>query len=92
MALPSSRLLSCPPPPADVKFVGSQEVLASASSDRTTKLWRAEGEGYACAATLSDQAGAGCGARCARRPAALAQRQRSPAQRAAAGGPCLTTG
>ncbi|KAL4431421.1 hypothetical protein ABPG75_006677 [Micractinium tetrahymenae] len=41
----------------DVKFVGSQEVLASASSDRTTKLWRAEGEGYACAATFSEQGG-----------------------------------
>ncbi|EFN51555.1 hypothetical protein CHLNCDRAFT_140025 [Chlorella variabilis] len=35
----------------DVKFVGSQEVLASASADKTTKLWRAAGEGY------DDQAG-----------------------------------
>lgn len=41
----------------DVKFVGSQEVLASASADKTVKLWRAEGDGYACAHTFADQAG-----------------------------------
>lgn len=41
----------------DVKFVGSQEVLASASADRTTKLWRADGSTYSCAHTFSEQAG-----------------------------------
>ena len=38
--------------PADVKFVGSQEVLASGSADKTTKLWRAEGGKYSCAHTF----------------------------------------
>lgn len=41
----------------DVKFVGSQDVLASTSADRTTKLWRAEGDTYACAHTFTEQAG-----------------------------------
>jgi pre-mRNA-processing factor 19 len=42
----------------DVKFVGAQDLLASASADRTTKLWRAGGEGgYSCAHTFTEQAG-----------------------------------
>ena len=38
--------------PADVKCVGSQEVLASGSADKTTKVWRAEGGKYSCAHTF----------------------------------------
>lgn len=41
------------PCPAGVKFVGAQDLLASASADRTTKLWRAAGEGYECAHTFT---------------------------------------
>jgi pre-mRNA-processing factor 19 len=51
------RVRCCAPGGADLKFVGSQEVLASASADKTVKLWRAEGDGYACAHTFADQAG-----------------------------------
>ncbi|KFM23814.1 U-box domain-containing protein 72, partial [Auxenochlorella protothecoides] len=43
----------------DVRFLGSADLLASASADRTVRLWRrgeAEGD-YAAAATLADQAG-----------------------------------
>lgn len=44
---------------ADVKFVGSQGLLASASADKTTKVWRqaAEGGAYDCAHTFTEQSG-----------------------------------
>lgn len=34
---------------ADVKFVGSRDLIASTSADKTLRLWRAEGDGYAAA-------------------------------------------
>ena len=46
--------------------MGSQEVLASGSADKTTKLWRAEGDSYACAHTFrcARRAGLGWAVRC----------------------------
>ncbi|GAB4816362.1 hypothetical protein N2152v2_003408 [Parachlorella kessleri] len=42
----------------DVRFVGSRDLLASTSADKTCRLWRAQGDGgYSCAHVLSDQAG-----------------------------------
>lgn len=41
----------------DVKFIGSQGLLASGSADKTVRVWRASDAGYECATVFDSQPG-----------------------------------